>query len=138
MEKPTQEEVVQALGNMSVMQVIALTKELEQKWGVKAEPQAVQPSGGFCDGCKQMIYGPHACPGNNDAQTEFNVILASVPADKKMAIIKIVRELTLLGLKESKELVEAAPKMLKEGVSKSDAEDYRSKLVEAGAVVEVK
>jgi large subunit ribosomal protein L7/L12 len=135
---PTKEEVVEALGNLSVMQIIALTKELEQKWGVKAEPQAVNPSGGFCDGCKQMIYGPHACPGNNDAQAEFNVVLASVPADKKMSVIKVVREVLGLGLKESKDLVEAAPKTIKESVSKEEATDLQTKLTAAGAVIEVK
>ena len=122
----TKEEVVQALGNLSVLQMIALTKELEQKWGVKAEPQVVQLNNS---------------PGRDDVtptKDEFNVILASVPADKKMSVIKVVRELTLLGLKESKELVEAAPKMIKEGVSKADADELVRKLTEAGAVMEVK
>ncbi len=121
----TKEEVVQALGNLSVLQMIALTKELEQKWGVKAEPQAVQ--------VQTQPNQPQVVE-----KEEWNVILASVPVDKKMAVIKLVRELTLLGLKESKELVEAAPKMVKEGVSKADAEDLRARLTEAGAVVEVK
>lgn len=122
---PTMDEVVQALGNMSVMQVIALTKELEQKWGVKAEPPTVQVQ-------------PRTNEQPKDEQTEFNVVLASVPADKKMAVIKIVREVSLLGLKESKELVEAAPKTVKEGVSKAEADELKRKLEEAGAVVEVK
>ena len=125
MENVTQEDVLRALGNMSVMQLIALTKELEEKWGVKAEPPTVQRQ-----------------PDQNDApkveQTEFNVTLASVPADKKMAVIKGVRELTGLGLKESKELVEAAPKLVKEGVSAADADELKRKLTEAGAVIEVK
>lgn len=125
MENVTQEDVLRALGNMSVMQLIALTKELEEKWGVKAEPPTVQRQ-----------------PDQNDApkveQTEFNVTLASVPADKKMAVIKVVRELTGLGLKESKELVEAAPKLVKEGVSAADADELKRKLTEAGAVIEVK
>ena len=125
MENVTQEDVLRALGNMSVMQLIALTKELEEKWGVKAEPPTVQRQ-----------------PDQNDApkveQTEFNVTLASVSADKKMAVIKVVRELTGLGLKESKELVEAAPKLVKEGVSAADADELKRKLTEAGAVIEVK
>jgi large subunit ribosomal protein L7/L12 len=122
----TNEDVVNALSNMSVMEVIQLTRELEEKWGVKAEPPPVQ----FQPGPPQQEQAP--------AKDEFDVVLASVPADKKMAVIKIVRELTLMGLKESKELVEAAPKVLKEGVSKSDADEYKRKLEEAGAVVEVK
>lgn len=122
----TLEEVVDWLGNLSVMQIIGLTKELEQKWDVKAEP----PPAVFQPG--QQNHEPKV------EQTEFTVTLASVPADKKMSVIKLVRELTLLGLKESKELVEAAPKMIKEGVSKEEAETLKAKLVEAGAVVEVK
>lgn len=123
----TNEDVVNALSSMSVMEVIALTRELEEKWGVKAEPPpaVVQP-------------GQQTQQEQAPAKDEFDVVLASVPADKKMAVIKIVRELTLLGLKESKELVEAAPKVLKDGVSKSDADEYKRKLEEAGAVVEVK
>jgi large subunit ribosomal protein L7/L12 len=120
------EEVVKALGNLSVLQIIALTKELEQKWGVKAEPQAV------------LV---HSTPGQDDVtpeKDEFDVVLVSVPTDKKMAVIKAVRELILLGLKESKELVEAAPKKVKESVSKADADELARKLTEAGAVVEVK
>ena len=121
----TMEEVVQAIGNMSVMQVIALTKELEQKWGVKAEPPTVQVQ-----------------PRQNEQQEvtkdEFNVTLASVPADKKMAVIKVIREVLGLGLKESKDLAEAAPKLIKEAVSKSEADDLSAKLTAAGAVIEVK
>lgn len=121
----TMEEVVQALGNMSVMQVIALTKELEQKWGVKAEPPVVQQDQRQNE--KQEV-----------AKDEFNVTLASVPADKKMAVIKVIREVLGLGLKESKELAEAAPKLIKESVSKAEADDLVAKLTAAGAVMEVK
>ena len=96
----TMEEVVQALGNMSVMQVIALTKELEEKWGVKAEPPTVQVE-------------PKQNEKQEAAKDEFNVTLASVPADKKMSVIKVVREVLGLGLKESKELAESAPKLIK-------------------------
>lgn len=121
----TMEEVVQALGNMSVMQVIALTKELEEKWGVKAEPPVVQVEQKQNE--KQEV-----------AKDEFNVTLASVPADKKMAVIKVVREVLGLGLKESKDLVESAPKLIKESVSKAESDDLVSKLTAAGAVIEVK
>lgn len=121
------DDVVKALGNMSVLQVIALTKELEQKWGVKAEPPTVQ------------VQPEQKQPDTNaHAQTEFNVVLTQVPADKKMAVLKMVRELTGLGLKESKEVVEGCPKVIKEAVSKEDAEAYKAKLVEAGGTVEVK
>ena len=122
---PTMEEVVQAIGNMSVMQVIALTKELEQKWGVKAEPPTVQVQ-------------PRQNEQQEVAKDEFNVTLASVPADKKMAVIKVIREVLGLGLKESKDLAEAAPKLIKESVSKSEADDLVAKLTAAGAVIEVK
>jgi large subunit ribosomal protein L7/L12 len=123
----TNDDVANFLGNMSVMQVIALTKELEQKWGVKAEPPVVQVQ------TQQQKPDTQAV-----AQTEFNVVLTQVPADKKMAVLKMVRELTGLGLKESKEVVEGCPKVIKESVSKEDAESYRAKLVEAGGIVEVK
>lgn len=122
---PTIDEVVQAIGNMSVMQVIALTKELEQKWGVKAEPPTVQVQ-------------PRQNEQQEVAKDEFNVTLASVPADKKMAVIKVIREVLGLGLKESKDLAEAAPKLIKESVSKSEADDLSAKLTAAGAVIEVK
>lgn len=125
MEKYTPEQVVQSLGNMTVLELIALTKELEQKWGVKAEPPKVQVT-------QQQ---PEV---QKVAQTEFNVFLASVPADKKMNVIKAIREIMATGLKESKDFVEAAPKMVKEGVSAEEAETIKAKLIEAGAVVEVK
>jgi large subunit ribosomal protein L7/L12 len=120
----TNDDVVKALGNMSVMQVIALTKELEQKWGVKAEPQVVQV---------QQQQTEKAVE-----KDEFDVVLASVPAAAKMGVIKALREILGLGLKESKDLSEAAPKTIKEGVSKADAAELSAKLTAAGAVVEVK
>ena len=121
----TNDDVVKALGNMTVMQVIALTKELEQKWGVKAEPPTVQVQ--------------QQGPGKQEVvKEEWDVILASVPAAAKMGVIKAIRELLGLGLKESKDLAEAAPKTLKEGISKADADDLVAKLTAAGAVVEVK
>jgi large subunit ribosomal protein L7/L12 len=125
MEKLTKEEVVQALGNMTVLEMIALTKKLEAQWGVKAEPLPV-------------VQGPRVEVEAVSTQSEFDVILTSVPADKKMGVIKAVREITLLGLKESKDLVEAAPKMIKEGASKEESEALRVKLTELGAVIELK
>jgi large subunit ribosomal protein L7/L12 len=125
MEKLTAEEVVAKLGSLTVLEMIALTRELEEKWGVKAAPAPVaQPT--RVD-TKELV-----------VQTEFTVSLASVPADKKMSVIKAVRETLGLGLKESKELVESAPKVLKEGISKEESDDLNNKLTAAGAVVEVK
>lgn len=123
MEK--QEEIIESLNTMTVLELIALTKELEQRWGVKAEPPKVQTT-------QQQ---PEV---EKIVQTEFDVILVSYPADKKMNIIKAIREIMTTGLKESKDFVEAAPKMVKEGTSAEEAEAIKVKLVEAGAVVEVK
>lgn len=120
----TMEEIVEKLGSMTPMELVSLTKELEEKWGVKAVPQVVKQG--------------DVPVQTENTQTEFIVMLVSVPADKKMTVIKAVRELTLMGLKESKELVEAAPKSIKENASKDEAEAIKAKLTEAGAVVEVK
>jgi large subunit ribosomal protein L7/L12 len=125
MEKFTQEDVVKALGNLSVLEVIALTKQLEQQWGVKAEPV-------FTESVKQSVVP------EGEVQTEFNVVLASYPTDKKMGIIKLVRELTLMGLKEAKEFVEAAPKVIKESISRAEADELKRQLTEVGAVIEIK
>ncbi len=125
MSNITNEDVVKALGNLSVLQVIALTKELENKWGVKAEPAPIQM---------------HNLPPSESesVQEEFDVWLKVVPQSAKMAVIKLVREISLLGLKESKDLVEAAPRAVKTGLSKADAENFKSMLTQAGAEVEVK
>jgi large subunit ribosomal protein L7/L12 len=123
----TREQVVDFLSNLPVIQMAELIKELENKWGVKAAPAAVA-----------VAAGPAAAaPAAAEEQTEFNVILANAGANK-IQVIKVVRELTGLGLKEAKDLVEAAPKPVKEGVSKADAEDIKKKLTEAGATVELK
>jgi large subunit ribosomal protein L7/L12 len=122
----TREQVVDYLSSLSVMDIAALTKELEDKWGVSAAPVAVAG----------------AVAGGGDAaaaeeKTEFDVELTDIGA-KKINVIKAIREITSLGLKEAKELVEAAPKVVKEGVSKDEAEDIKKKLEEAGATVTVK
>jgi len=122
----TKESVLEALGNMSVMEIIALTKQLEEKWGVKALP----PPATFTERQEKVPDGV--------VQTEFTVMITSVPSDKKMAVIKAIRDLTGLGLKESKELAESAPKLVKENLSAEDAESLRARLIEAGAVVEIK
>lgn len=118
-------DILDKLGSMSVMELIALTKTLEDKWGVKAEPQL------------QLQEATVDLPVET-TQTEFDVILVSVPLDKKIAVVKIVRELTGLGLKESKDLVEAAPKAIKESVTKAEADAIVAKLAETGAKVDVK
>ncbi len=120
-------QIVDTLSALSVMEAAELSKMLEEKWGVSAAAPVAAA------GPAAAAAGPAA-----EVQTEFNVILASAPADKKIGVIKVVREITGLGLKEAKDLVEAAPKPVKEGVSKDEAEKHRKALAEAGATVEVK
>jgi large subunit ribosomal protein L7/L12 len=122
------EQVVDYLSNLPVIQLADLIKTLEDKWGVKAAPVAVGAA---------VAAGPAAAAAPAEEQTEFNVELKEAGANK-IAVIKVVREITGLGLKEAKDLVEGAPKTLKEGVSKADAEEMKKKLDEAGAKVELK
>ncbi|HXI59669.1 MAG TPA: 50S ribosomal protein L7/L12 [Polyangia bacterium] len=123
----TKEQVVDFLSKMSVLDLAALTKELEDKWGVKAAPVAVAAAA-----------GPAAAAAAPAAeQTEFTVTLTDAGANK-IGVIKAVREVTNLGLKEAKDLVDGAPKVVKDGVSKADAETIKKKLTEAGAKVDVK
>lgn len=126
MPELTKDQVVDFLSNLPVIQIAELIKTLEDKWGVKAAPVAVAAAPGA---------GP-AAPAA-EAQTEFNVILADGGANK-ISVIKVVREISGLGLKEAKDLVDGAPKTLKEGVSKAEADDMKKKLEEAGAKVELK
>ena len=126
MAEITREQVVDYLSSLSVMDIAELTKELEEKWGVSAAPVAVA--------------GAVAADGGGEAaeeKTEFDVELTSF-GDKKINVIKAIREITSLGLKEAKELVEGAPKVVKEAVSKEEAEEVKKKLEEAGATVTVK
>jgi large subunit ribosomal protein L7/L12 len=127
MAEITKEQIVEHLSNMPVIEIAALVKELETKWGVSAAPVAVAGGGG----------GGGAAAAAVEEKTEFNVILADGGA-AKIQVIKVVRELTGLGLKEAKELVEGAPKPVKEGVGKEEADDMKKKLEAAGAKVEVK
>jgi large subunit ribosomal protein L7/L12 len=129
MAEITTDQVIEHLSNMPVIQLAGLIKQLEEKWGVKAAPVAVA-AGPAAAGA-----APAAAAAE---QTEFSVVLASFAADKKIGIIKVVRELTGLGLKEAKDLVEAAPKPIKEGVSKAESAEMQKKLEEAGAKVELK
>ncbi len=125
----TREQVVDYLSNLPVIQIAELIKTLEDKWGVKAAPAAVAMAPGAGGGAEA------AAPAAE--QTEFDVILSAAGANK-IQVIKAIREITGLGLKEAKDLVEAAPKTVKEQVSKADAEEMKKKLVEAGATVELK
>ena len=123
------EEIISKLENMSVIDCVNLVKALEDKWGVTAAAPvaAVAVAGG-------------AAAGGGEAaaeQTEFDVILAEMGANK-IQVIKAVRSITGLGLKDAKDMVEGAPKPVKEGVSKEDAEKFKAELEEAGATVEVK
>ena len=124
----TKDQVIEFISNMSVLEMSELVKEMEEKFGVSAAAAAVA--------------APVAA-GNGDAaepaeeKTEFDVILTSI-GEKKINVIKEVRGITGLGLKEAKEAVESAPKAIKEGVSKEEAEEVKKKLEEAGASVELK
>ena len=120
------EKIVDELSNLSVLEASELSKLLEEKWGVSASaPVAVAAAG-----------GGGAAPAA-EAKTEFNVTLSSV-GEKKINVIKEVRAVTGLGLKEAKDLVEAAPSIVKEGVPEAEANEIKAKLEEAGATVEVK
>lgn len=124
----TLEQVIDFLSAMTVMELNDLVKQLEEKWGISAAaPVAVAsaPAGG-------------AAPAAASAEkSEFNIMLKDAPADKKIAVIKAVRAITNLGLAEAKALVDGAPKMVKEGVSKEDAEKFKKELEAAGATVEL-
>jgi large subunit ribosomal protein L7/L12 len=119
----TNEQLIEHISAMSVLEVANLVKELEDKFGVSAAPVAVAGAA-----------GPAAAA---EEQTEFTVVLADA-GDKKINVIKEVRAITGLGLKEAKDLVEGAPKPLKEGVDKAEAEEIKKKLEAAGAKVELK
>jgi large subunit ribosomal protein L7/L12 len=125
----TKEELIDALSNLKVMEVVDLIKALEEKWGVSAAaPVAVAAVGGAAAGA--------AAPAVEE-KTEFNVTMTSFGANK-VGVIKVIREITGLGLKEAKDLVEGVPSLVKEGVSKADADAIKKKLEEAGAAAEIK
>jgi large subunit ribosomal protein L7/L12 len=128
MSNITKDQVIEWLSSQSVLEIAALVKDLEAKWGVSAAaPVAVAAA---------PAAGAAAAPVVEE-KTEFNVVLAEAGANK-IAVIKEVRALTGLGLKEAKDLVEAAPKAVKEGVAKAEAEEIKKKLETAGAKVELK
>jgi large subunit ribosomal protein L7/L12 len=124
------EEIAEQLDNLSLREAAQLSKLLQEKWGVTAAaPMAVAAMPG--------MPGAGAGAPVVEEQTEFDVIL-SAAGDKKIQVIKVVRELTGLGLKEAKDLVDGAPKAVKEKVTKAEAEDMKKKLEEQGAAVQVK
>jgi large subunit ribosomal protein L7/L12 len=121
-------EILEAISGMSVLELSELIIEMEEKFGVSAAAAAV------------AVAAPGAAAGGAEAaaeKTEFDVIVASV-GDNKVSVIKAVRAITSLGLKEAKDLVDGAPKAIKEGVTKAEADDFKKQLEEAGATVEVK
>ncbi|MEH1904469.1 MAG: 50S ribosomal protein L7/L12 [Nostoc sp.] len=124
------DQILEQLKSLSLLEASELVKQIEEAFGVSA----AAPVG-------VAFAGPGAATAPAEEvveQTEFEVILESVPADKKIAVLKIVRELTGLGLKEAKDLVEAAPKAVKEGIAKDAAEDAKKRIEEAGGKVTVK
>jgi large subunit ribosomal protein L7/L12 len=128
--KLSKDEILDAIGNMTVLELADLVKDMEEKFGVTAAaPMAVAaPAGGA---------GAPAAAAQAEEKTEFDVILKS-GGDKKIQVIKVVRELTSLGLKEAKDLVDGAPKAVKEGVTKAEGEEMKKRLEEAGGSVELK
>ncbi|MBD2384587.1 50S ribosomal protein L7/L12 [Cylindrospermum sp. FACHB-282] len=124
------EQILEQLKSLTLLEASELVKLIEEAFGVSA----AAPVGGM------MMMAPGAAAAAEEVveQTEFSVILESVPADKKIAVLKIVRELTGLGLKEAKDLVEAAPKAVKEAVAKDAAEDAKKRIEEAGGKVTIK
>lgn len=123
----SREEILNAISEMSVMDIVELVKEMEEKFGVSAAAPVAAPAAGQGGGEAEQ----------EEAQTEFDVMLNDFGSNK-VSVIKAIREITGLGLKEAKGLVEELPKPIKEGVAKEDADDVKSKLEEAGASVEIK
>ena len=126
----SKDEILEAISNMTVMQVVELISDMEKKFGVTAAAPVAMVAGGGA--------GAAAAAAPAEEKTEFTVSLKEYPADKKVGVIKVIRELTGLGLKEAKDLVEGVPSVVKEGVNKADSENMKKKLEEAGAKVEVK
>jgi|SRR5579864_282281 large subunit ribosomal protein L7/L12 len=128
-ERATVEKIVDEIGDLSALDLSKLVKALEEKFGVSAAApmMAMAPAGGAAAGA----------PAATEEQTEFDAMLTAI-GDKKIQVIKVVRELTGLGLKEAKDLVDGAPKPVKEKVSKQEAETIKTKLSEVGATVEIK
>jgi len=124
----SKDEILDAIGKMSVIDVVALIADMEKKFGVTAAAPVAIAAGPAAVAAAAPV----------EEQTEFTVMLKEYPADKKVTVIKVIREITGLGLKEAKDLVEGAPATVKEAVAKADVEIIRKKLEEVGAKVEVK
>ncbi len=132
MPKLTAEELIQAIDEMTVLELSELVKALQEKYGVSAAaPVAVAAMPGTMPGAPA-----EAAPAAEE-KTSFDVVLAAA-GDNKLQVIKVIREITQLGLKEAKDLVEGAPQKVKESVSKEEAEEIKKKLEEVGAKVEIK
>ncbi|MGI9228802.1 MAG: 50S ribosomal protein L7/L12 [Gammaproteobacteria bacterium] len=124
----SRDEIKEALGNMPVIELVELISELEETWGVSAAAPVAMAAAAPADG---------AAAAAAEEKTEFNVVMSSF-GDNKVAVIKVVRTVTGMGLKEAKELVESAPSTIKEAAAKDEAEDIKKQLEEAGAAVELK
>ena len=123
----SKEQILEAISNMTIMDVVDLVKMMEDKFGVTAAAPVAMAAGA----------AGAAAPAAEE-QTEFTVTLKAYPAEKKVTVIKVIREITGLGLKEAKDLVESAPSTAKEAVSKADAEKFKKQLEDVAATVEVK
>ena len=121
------DDILNAIANLTIIEVVDLVKAMEEKFGVTAAAPVAM-----------AVAGPAAAAAPVEVQTEFTVTLKAYPAEKKVTVIKVVREVTGLGLKEAKDLVEGAPSTVKEGVNKADSEKIKKSLEDAGATVEVK
>ena len=124
------DEILDAISKMSIMEVVELISDMEKKFGVTAAAPVAMVAAGPAAGA--------AAAAPAEEKTEFTVVLKEYPADKKVTVIKVVRELTGLGLKEAKDLVEGVPATVKDAVSKADSDTMKKKLEEAGAKVEIK
>jgi len=127
----SKDAILEAISKMTVLEVVELISDMEKKFGVSAAAPVA-----FAAAPGAAAAGAAAAPA--EEQTEFAVTLKEYPADKKVTVIKVIREITGLGLKEAKDLVEGVPSLVKEGVAKADSEAMKKKLEEAGAKVEVK
>ena len=127
MAKMTKEELVNAIAELTVLELSELVKAIEEKFGVKAAAPAVA-----------VAAAAPAAAAAAEEKDEFNVVLTAVDAAKKIAVIKVVREITGLGLKEAEDLVEGAANAVKENVAKAEAEELKKKITEAGGTVELK
>ncbi|MDC0831463.1 50S ribosomal protein L7/L12 [Geitlerinema sp. CS-897] len=130
------EQILEQLKTLSLLEASELVKQIEEAFGVDASASA---GGGMMMMAPGMMAGGGAAAAEEvEEKTEFDVVLEEVPSDKKIAVLKVVRSLTGLGLKEAKEMVESAPKAIKEAVAKDAAEDAKKQLEDAGAKVSVK